>query len=129
MSSDGTTHRKVTIEASHSTLLCPTYAPGVDDSDQSTWTSQTRFVRVEPAIDHKAQTQFEGMKKMAEEISSTYSNSPLAERDGAKLEADEFFRKQEFQNMDHASDGKKKLNLCAEHKRKIIAGVHFIGQC
>ncbi|PPQ84189.1 hypothetical protein CVT26_012756 [Gymnopilus dilepis] len=121
-SSDGTTNRKITFESNHITLQCPTYTPGVDDSDRSTWTSQTRFVKVEPAIDHKAQTQFEGTKKLAEQIASAYSNSPLAERDGAKMEADDWFRKQEFQNMDHASDGKKKLNLCAEYKKDVIAG-------
>ncbi|KAF8889754.1 hypothetical protein CPB84DRAFT_1749218 [Gymnopilus junonius] len=93
-SSNGTTDRKITFESNHITLQCPTYLPGVDDSDQSTWTSETRFVKVEPVLDHKAKTQFEGTKELAEE--------------------------QEFQNMDHASDGKKKLALCSEWKKEIM---------
>ena len=44
----------------------------------------------------------------------------MAERDENKMEADDFFRKQEFQNMDHASDGKKKLALCVDHKKDIV---------
>ena len=46
-SSDGTAHRKITYKAHHATLVVPSYAPGVDDSDASTWTSRIRFVEVE----------------------------------------------------------------------------------
>jgi hypothetical protein len=119
-SSDGTTDRKVTYESHHITLACPTYLPGVDDSDRSTWKNETRFVVVEPALDHKAKTQFEGTKNLATKISSVYSNSPLALRDNMKMETDDWIRKEEYQNMDHASDGKKKLALCAAWKEEVV---------
>jgi len=78
-------------------------------------------VKVEPAIDHKAKTQFEGKKKtMAIEIASAYSISPLAQHDGMKMTVGDWIRKEEFQNMDHAADGKKKLSHCAEWKKEVI---------
>ena len=75
---------------------------------------------VEPALDHTAKTQFEGTKEMASRIATAYSSSPLAERDGAKMETDDYIRKNEFQNMDHASDGRKKLSHCREWKKEVI---------
>ncbi|KAJ7432435.1 hypothetical protein FB451DRAFT_1420594 [Mycena latifolia] len=51
-SSDGTTHRGITVEARLITMLVPSYAPNADDTDQSTWTYQTRFVEAAPALDH-----------------------------------------------------------------------------
>jgi len=119
-SSDGTTDRKVTYECHHVTMPVPSYLPGVDDSDETTWTPKTRFVTVEPALDHTAKTQFEGTKSMATAIASAYSNSPLAARDGTTMERDDYIRKNEFQNMDHASDGKKKLSLCKEWKQEVV---------
>ena len=77
-------------------------------------------MKVEPAIDHKAKTQFEGTKNMAVEIASAYSNSPLAQHNGMKMTANDWIRKEEFQNMDHAADGKKKLSHCAEWKKEVI---------
>lgn len=119
-SSDGTTDRKITYEAHHVTLACPTYLPDVDDSDKSTWTNQTRFVTVEPALDHKSKTQFEGTKELAGKVATFYSNSPLAGRDNMKMEVNDWIRKEEYQNMDHAADGKKKLTLCQEWKKEVV---------
>ncbi|KAJ7083569.1 hypothetical protein C8R44DRAFT_753426 [Mycena epipterygia] len=65
-SSDGTTHHGVTVESRHITLLVSSYAPGVDNSDISTWKHQTRFVEVAPALDHTGQHQFENSRKMGE---------------------------------------------------------------
>jgi hypothetical protein len=110
----------VTYESHHVTLACPTYLPGVDDSDKSTWVNQTRFVMVEPALDHKSKTQFEGTKELAGKIATVYSNSPLATRDDTSMEANDWIRKQEYQNMDHAADGKKKLSLCQEWKKEVV---------
>jgi hypothetical protein len=110
----------VTYESHHITLACPTYTPGVDDSDKSTWTNQTRFVMVEPALDHKSKTQFDGTKELADKIATIYSNSPLASRDDIKMEANDWIRKEEYQNMDHAADGKKKLSLCQEWKKEVV---------
>jgi hypothetical protein len=115
-SSDGTRIRGINYESRHITLSAPTYDTDVDDSDRSTWTSTTRFVEVAPAIDHTAERQLEGEENVAVKLAEAYSESPLSARDGSRLEADDWHRKQVFQNMDHASDGKKKLEL--ERKRK-----------
>ena len=119
-SSDGTAHRKITYEAHHATLAVPSYAPGVDNSDASTWTSRIWFIKVEPALDHTAKTQFDGTKHLASRIATTYSESPLSGRDGMKMDTKDWIHKEEFQNMDHAADGKKKFNLTAEWKEEVI---------
>ncbi|GBE90032.1 hypothetical protein SCP_1800540 [Sparassis crispa] len=118
-STDGTTHRKITYEARHITLAVPSYAPGVDDSDKSTWTFRTRFAEVAPVLDHTAQRQFKGSQQLAEKISQTYSNSPLATREGQSMETDNWIRKQVMQNMDHAVDRKKKFKLCQDWKEDV----------
>ena len=120
-SSDGTAHRKITYEAHHATLAVPSYAPGVDDTDVSTWSSCIRFIEVEPALDHTAKTQFEGTKHLASRIAIAYSESPLSGRDGTKMDTKDWIRKEEFQNMDHAADGKKKFKLTAEWKEEVIS--------
>ncbi|RDB18250.1 hypothetical protein Hypma_000601 [Hypsizygus marmoreus] len=119
-SSDGTSHRKTTYESVHACVLAPTYAPDADDSDRSTWTQQLRFVDVSPAVDHTAQSQFENGQHLAARIMKTYSDSPLASRDGATMETDDYIRKQIFQNMDHAADGKKKFALNGEWKKAVL---------
>ncbi|CAA7263672.1 unnamed protein product [Cyclocybe aegerita] len=119
-SSNGTTHQKITYESHHVTILAPTYKLGVDDTDKLTWSHQVRFIDLEPALDHTAKTQFEGTKNLASRIVSAYSNSPLSQRDGTKMETNDWIQKEEFQNMDHASDGKKKLRFCQEWKEEVI---------
>lgn len=75
---------------------------------------------VEPVLDHKSKTQFEGTKELATRIATIYSDSPLAARDNIKMDPDDWIRKEEYQNMDHAADGKKKLTLCQEWKKEVI---------
>ncbi|KAF8803000.1 hypothetical protein BYT27DRAFT_7244470 [Phlegmacium glaucopus] len=119
-SSDGTAHQKITYEAHHATLAVPSYAPGVDDSDVSTWTSCIQFIEVEPALNHTAKTQFDGTKHLASRIATAYSECPLSGRNGTKMDTKDWVQKEEFQNIDHAADGKKKFNLTAEWKEEVI---------
>ncbi|PPQ90650.1 hypothetical protein CVT25_006633 [Psilocybe cyanescens] len=119
-STDSTAHHKITYKARHVTLAVPSYEPGIDDSDMSTWTNHIRFVQVEPALDHTAKTQFKGSKDLASKIAMAYLESPLSERDGMKIETNDWMHKEEFQNMDHAADGKKKFKLTAEWKEEVI---------
>jgi hypothetical protein len=108
------------VESRHITLLAPTYDPGVDDSDRSTWTSQTRFIEVAPALDHTAQRQFEGTLEAASRIADTYSRSPLAAQENRTMETDDYHRKKMGENKDHAADGKKGFGLSAAHKKDIV---------
>ncbi|KAJ8514650.1 hypothetical protein ONZ45_g7824 [Pleurotus djamor] len=118
-SSDGTTHRRITHESRHINLMAPTYEPGVDDSDTTTWKQQIRFGDLSQALDHTAQRQFEGSVEFGEALADSYTRSPLAKRDGATLDKDDYFRKQTSQNMDHAADVRKKFKLTVDHKAGI----------
>ncbi|KAE9391044.1 hypothetical protein BT96DRAFT_1062335 [Gymnopus androsaceus JB14] len=97
----------------------PSYEPGVDDDDRSTWSKVTCFAEALPALDHTAQHQFQGSVELGTKIATTYSESPLALRDGKQMEPDDYFRKQNFHNADHAADGKKKFKLTADKKEQI----------
>ncbi|KAJ7485528.1 hypothetical protein FB451DRAFT_1127711 [Mycena latifolia] len=119
-SSDGTTHRGITVESRHITLLAPSYAPGVDDSDTSTWTHRTRFVEVAPALDHTGQRQFQGTLEAANRIADTYSRSPLAAQEKRVMDKNDYWRKKLGESKDHAADGKKEFNLSAQHKQDIV---------
>ncbi|KAJ7237982.1 hypothetical protein C8J57DRAFT_1727742 [Mycena rebaudengoi] len=119
-SSDGTTLRGITAESRHITLLVPSYAPGVDDSDQSTWSHRTRFMEVDFALDHTAQRQFEGTLEAANRIADVYSRSPLAVQQKRVMDKNIYWRKKIGEMKDHAADGKKGFKLSEEHKRNIV---------
>ncbi|KAJ7577567.1 hypothetical protein C8J56DRAFT_798623 [Mycena floridula] len=119
-SSDGTTHRRITVESRHITVHSASYGPGVDDSDMSTWSHNTRFLEVQPALDHTAQRQFEGTREAAQRIADVYSRSPLAAKEQRVMTEDDYFRKKLGENKDHAADGKKAFKLSAEHKQDIV---------
>ncbi|KAJ7133049.1 hypothetical protein C8R44DRAFT_730245 [Mycena epipterygia] len=106
-SSDGTTHHGVTVESRHITLLVPSYAPGVDDSDISTWKHQTRFVEVAPALDHTGQRQFEAAVALQRKINGSWTKN-------------DYWRKKMGECKDHAADGKKEFKFSAAHKKEII---------
>ncbi|KAJ7120384.1 hypothetical protein C8R44DRAFT_877815 [Mycena epipterygia] len=118
-STDGTTHRGITVESQHITLLVPLYDPDVDDSDKSTWKHRTRFVEVEPALDHTGKRQFEGTLEAAERSADIYTRSPLAARDKRNMDKSEYWRKKMGEHKDHAAEGEKKeFKLSAAHKKK-----------
>ncbi|KAJ7614870.1 hypothetical protein FB45DRAFT_758179 [Roridomyces roridus] len=119
-SSDSTTHRGMTVECRHITLPTPSYAPGVDDNDQSTWSYETRFVEVAQALDHTAQSQFEGTKEVANRLADLYNRSPLSEQERRTIDKNDYWRKKMGECRDHASDGKKAFELSAAHKKNII---------
>ncbi|TFK64123.1 hypothetical protein BDN72DRAFT_926206 [Pluteus cervinus] len=119
-SSDGTTNRKVNLESRHLHYLAPTYLPGVDDDDKSTWKPQSRFGVVETALNHQAETQFQGTKAFAENVAATYSNSPLARRDGRTMEINDYPRKIEFLGSDHANDAKLKVEKVGDWREDVI---------
>ncbi|KAJ7607053.1 hypothetical protein FB45DRAFT_764529 [Roridomyces roridus] len=119
-SSDGTTHRGMTVECRHITLSTPSYAPGVDDNDKSTWSHETRFVEVAHALDHTAQSQFEGTMEVANRLADLYNRSPLSEQERRTIDKNDYWRKKMGECRDHASDGKKAFELSAAHKKNII---------
>lgn len=119
-SSDGTTHRGVTVESRFVSLYAPTYAPGVDDADTSTWTPQNRFFDLAPALDHTAERQFEGTKEAVSRIADVYSRSPLAAAEQRTMDSDDYYRKKDGEMKDHAADGKKEFDISASHKEDIV---------
>jgi hypothetical protein len=119
-SSDGTTARGVTVESRHITLRVPSYTPDVDDSDEATWETRTRFVDVEPALDHTAQRQFDGTMEAAGRIADAYTRSPVAAKDQQTMEKDDYLRKKMGEMKDHAADGKKGFKISAGEKRDVV---------
>ncbi|KAJ7460376.1 hypothetical protein B0H11DRAFT_1736725, partial [Mycena galericulata] len=119
-STDGTTHRGITVESRHITLLVPSYDPNADDSDKTTWRHQTRFIEVAPALDHTAQRQFEGTMEAADRITNIYNRSPLAAQERRVMEKNEYWRKKLGECKDHAADGKKEFTISAVHKKDIV---------
>ncbi|KAF7367729.1 hypothetical protein MSAN_00836800 [Mycena sanguinolenta] len=119
-SSDGTTHRGITVESRHITILVPSYDPDVDDTDQTTWKHQTRFVEVAPALDHTAKRQFEGTMEAVRRIADTYTRSPLAIQQQKVMEVNDYWRRKLGESKDHAADGKKEFTLSAEYKKQVI---------
>ncbi|KAJ7709242.1 hypothetical protein B0H16DRAFT_1481093 [Mycena metata] len=97
-----------------------------DDSDKSTWTTQTRFVEVVHVLDHTAQRQFNGTVEMATRIADTYSRSPLAARERRTMDKNHYWRKKLAESKDHAADGKKAFRISAEHKKDIV--IHDLGR-
>jgi predicted nuclease with TOPRIM domain len=119
-STDGTTIRNVTMESHCATMLVPSYDSDADDSNSATWTHATRFIDVHPALDHTAERQLAGSHEIAERIAKTYSDSPLAQREGKTFGTDDWYTKQAFQNMDHAQDGQKKFKLTAQRRNEAV---------
>nr|GAT46943.1 predicted protein [Mycena chlorophos] len=110
----------MTIEARQMTLRVPTYAPGVNDKDKSTWTVKTRFLDVAPALTHTAKAQFDGARQLATHLADMYNRSPLAQEDDRTMDPDDYFRKKMGENRDHAADGKKAFAISAAYKKNIV---------
>ncbi|KAL1718159.1 hypothetical protein EV715DRAFT_201381 [Schizophyllum commune] len=115
-SSDGTTHKKITYEATSMSHAVPTYEPGVDDNDPSTWVNATRFVAVKEAVRHDAESQHQGKMALGKEMIEMYNSSPLAASDGSEIPADAWSTKQLGQSKDHAADGIKEKALAEAQK-------------
>ncbi|KAJ7210374.1 hypothetical protein GGX14DRAFT_625342 [Mycena pura] len=117
LSSDGTTIKRVNYEARHLTLRTPDYK-----NPDTTPVFKTRVLDLNHAHDHTAVTQLEGDLAAGAAITNAYRNSPIYDAEGAPLDTDDFLRKQKWQNMDHAKDGKKKLDLMREAKLHVVKG-------
>ncbi|KAJ7183448.1 hypothetical protein C8R46DRAFT_883756 [Mycena filopes] len=116
LSSDGTSHRNIKYESRHLTYAAPTYTK---DSAAPQTAFRTRVVEVQHALDHTAQSQYEGWEIVSKIIEDTYSNSPLARRDkleGLAFEADDMWRKMVAYNADHAADVKSTARKCTDKK-------------
>ncbi|KAJ7185051.1 hypothetical protein C8R46DRAFT_1209230 [Mycena filopes] len=119
LSSDGTSHRNVKYEARHLTYLAPTYTT---DPNAPQTESRTRVVEVNHALDHTAQSQYEGWEIVNKKILDTYLSSPLPRRDaeeGLTLDSDDLWRKMVAYNADHAADVKSTARKCTEKKAAV----------
>ncbi|KAF7304432.1 hypothetical protein HMN09_00845400 [Mycena chlorophos] len=114
-SSDGTSIKRVTYEARHIRLPVPDYT---DPAAEPKF--KTMVLDLDHAHDHTAQTQFEGDMAAGAAISDAYRNSPIYDPEAAPLDPMDFLRKMRWQNMDHAADGKKKLELTRDAKLLLV---------
>ncbi|KAJ6473747.1 hypothetical protein C8R45DRAFT_769693, partial [Mycena sanguinolenta] len=120
LSSDGTSVRNIQVEARHITYEAPTYAT---DPEAPQTAFRTRVVGVAHALDHTAQTQFDGWEEASRDIFETYMNSPLAKRDsveGYDYEQDDLWRKMVAYNADHAADVRLTARKCGEKRQAVI---------
>jgi hypothetical protein len=89
LSSDGTSHRNIKYEARHLTYAAPTYTVNLNEPQTA---FRTRVVDIDHALDHTAQSQYEGWEIASRKIADTYQNSPLSRRDalnGLSYDADD----------------------------------------
>ncbi|KAJ7067552.1 hypothetical protein C8F01DRAFT_980134 [Mycena amicta] len=115
LSSDGTTMRNVNYESRHLTLPIPDYT-----NPKAKPIVKTVMLELNHALDHTAQSQFEGDLAAGAGITAAYRNSPIYDGVDAPLDDEDFLRKQRFQNADHAADGKKKVNLTRDGKLRVV---------
>lgn len=83
---------------------------------------RTRVVEVDHALDHTAQSQYEGWDITNQKIVETYMKSPLGSRDsleGYSWELDDLWRKMVAYNSDHAADVRLAANKCIDRKRAV----------
>ncbi|KAJ7652776.1 hypothetical protein DFH06DRAFT_1093802 [Mycena polygramma] len=119
LSSDGTSHRNIKYEARHLTYAAPTYN---SDPNAPQTAFRTRVVEVNHALDHTAQSQYEGWDIVNQKIVDAYTNSPLGSRDllqGNSWELDDLWRKMVAYNSDHASDVRCAAGKCITRKRSV----------
>ncbi|KAJ7927083.1 hypothetical protein B0H13DRAFT_2312862 [Mycena leptocephala] len=120
LSSDGTSNRNIKYEARHITYKSPTYTT---DPNAPQEVFSTRLVEVDHALDHTAQTQYEGWDVANDKIIDTYINSPLARRDaleGVSYEADDLWRKTVAYSADHASDVRLAAHKVKDRKQLVV---------
>ncbi|KAJ6520306.1 hypothetical protein C8R45DRAFT_887516, partial [Mycena sanguinolenta] len=120
LSSDGTSVRNLQVESRHITYTAPTYT---SDPNAPQTAVRTRAIGATNALDHTAQTQFEGWEDINRQIYETYMNSPLSKRDslqGIKFDLNDTWRKMVAYNADHAKDAKKVARLCGDKKAAVV---------
>jgi hypothetical protein len=122
LSSDGTSNRNIKYEARHITYTAPTYSTDPNAAQEAV---TTRLVEVDHALDHTAQSQFDGWDITNAKIIDVYLNSPLARRDaleGFSYAADDLFRKTVAYNSDHAADVVSVAHKTKDRKLALIEG-------
>jgi hypothetical protein len=122
LSSDGTSNHNIKYEARHITYTAPTYSTDPNAAQEAV---ATRLVEVDHALDHTAQSQFDGWDITNAKIIDVYLNSPLARRDaleGFSYAADDLFRKTVAYNSDHAADVVSVAHKTKDRKLALIEG-------
>ncbi|KAF8146326.1 hypothetical protein K438DRAFT_1990862 [Mycena galopus ATCC 62051] len=120
LSSDGTSDRNIKYEARHITYTAPTYS---NDPSAPQEAVATRLVEVDHALDHTAQSQFDGWDITNAKLVDVYINSPLGRRDkleGYAYEADDLWRKTVAYNSDHAADVVLVAQKTKERKQDVL---------
>jgi hypothetical protein len=120
LSSDGTSHRNIKYEARHPTYAAPTHTVNPNEPQTA---FRTRVIEIDHALDHTAQSQYEGWEITSQKIAETYQNSPLSHRDaldGLSYDADDIWRKMVAHNADHAKDVRASAGKCVDKKQSVV---------
>jgi hypothetical protein len=108
---DGTTHKHVTIESKYIHI-------GKADS-HGNYQHKSLLVGVDPAVDHKSETQIAGWLSKFQDIADVFGSSPLAQRQGIKLKVNTLLGKLRGMHSDHAKDQKKVFKLFRDLKADV----------
>ncbi|KAI0313246.1 hypothetical protein OF83DRAFT_1065825 [Amylostereum chailletii] len=113
MSSDSTMHRHVNIDAHHIALKVPSYS-----NPESEMTHKIRLFGIGSSVNHTSEAQVSGWKETAQDIGMTYSDSPLAKRNGQLMVSDDLIQRAAAVNTDHAPDQRKMVGGLKEWKEE-----------
>ena len=108
---DGTTERHINVEAKY------IHVGRTDEHGKHQ--HKTLLLGVDPAVDHKSETQIAGWLSKLKDIADVFGSSPLAQRQGLKLLIDTLIAKLRAMHSDHAKDQKKTYRLFRELKAKL----------
>ncbi|KAH7917274.1 hypothetical protein BV22DRAFT_1135542 [Leucogyrophana mollusca] len=116
ISGDSTSLRNVNYESRMVELKARSYGQG----DSASHKRCARVVSVASSANHTHESQIEGWKEEISHLSSTFSQSPLAQRTELSLDVNEFLIKLKGMHSDHASNQKKTYRLWQEWKHRVI---------
>ncbi|TEB17434.1 hypothetical protein FA13DRAFT_1650221 [Coprinellus micaceus] len=117
-SADGTAIRHRTFESHHVTMLAPSY-----ESDNEERTFKTRLFGITNAVDHKSETQLQGIKTVSGSYYALYNMCTLGIDN--PVDYDTFAALMDGLGSDHAEDMKKLARLLEVWKvdsKKILRG-------
>ncbi|KAJ8454145.1 hypothetical protein ONZ45_g19419 [Pleurotus djamor] len=114
ISADSTTHCRINYESKHIAVAAPNYSEGPDAEAAP----KVRLFGVDHLPSHSSETSQASWQDKLAEISTLYSASPLAKRQGLTIDLTEFASKLMGMNGDHASAEKCTAKMMGDWKKE-----------
>ncbi|EAU83795.2 hypothetical protein CC1G_07530 [Coprinopsis cinerea okayama7 len=114
-SSDSTSHKHIEYESRFIALQVVDY----ERPDQEPqWV--LRSLGIGTSVDHRSETQVQGLKERLADLADIFNRSPLAKREGIRFSADNFAYKLIGTSGDHANDQKKSHKVLHEWRMDVL---------